>query len=69
VFTIALGLILLHTADGRAVLINPGQVVYAHTAHKQVTSKAACVVTFSSGQFLSVREPCEEVRRLIEGRP
>ena len=65
-------LIALHAPTGKVVLINPAQIVHLQMARpagdpkKLVTPGAMCVVTFSSGSFLSVTEPCGEVRQLIE---
>ena len=50
----------------------PAQVTALHkkapasAANKAVTSEARCIVWLADGKILSVIEPCEEVRRLLE---
>jgi len=68
-------LILLHGPEETQILVNPQQVTRLARARpkgdpkKLLTADAACVIHFTDGQYLSVREPCEEVRRMIEARP
>jgi hypothetical protein len=63
---------LLHRADGGAVAVAPGQVTALHgkapanVANKAVTSEARCIVWLADGKLLSVLEPCDVVRRLLE---
>lgn len=67
-------MVLLHRADGGEVVVMPSQVTALHgrapsnPRNKAVTEAAGCVVWLADGKMLSVIEPCEEVRRLLEGR-
>jgi len=66
------GMALLHRADGGEVAVAPWQVTALHAkapanvANKAVTVEARCIVWLADGKILSVVEPCEEVRRLLE---
>jgi hypothetical protein len=58
-------LLLLHLADGRAVYVNPRAIVTVRAAGAHVTDKAKCLLNLTDG-YISVVEPCDAVRRLIE---
>ena len=65
-------LITLHMIDGRAVLINPKQVTQLlsrpeGTVNMMLHDGVNCVVRLTDGSYTSVAEPCEEVRKLMEG--
>jgi hypothetical protein len=68
-------LILLHGPEETQILINPLQITRLQRArppghHKKLlTVEATCIVHFADGKYLSVREPCDEVRKMIEERP
>jgi len=66
----AVALVLLHRADGGAVQVAVGQVTSLHTAArsgpKVIASGARCVIWLADGRVLSVREPCDVVRGLLD---
>jgi hypothetical protein len=62
---LALALFLVHTVDGRELYINPESVISLSTAGKLVTERAQCVIALNDAKFVTVREDCDEVRRLI----
>jgi hypothetical protein len=62
---LALALFLVHTVDGRELYINPDSVISLSTAGRLVTEKAHCVIALNDAKFVTVREDCDEVRRLI----
>lgn len=67
----ALCLIILHRADGADVFINPAQVTSLRVTAGPLGKLAPhghCVVGLTDGKFVSVIEPCAEVKRLLEGR-
>jgi hypothetical protein len=63
-------LVLLHRADGGVVQVAAGQITSLHAAVrsgiKVVNPGARCVIWLADGRVLSVVEPCEEVRRLLD---
>ena len=65
-----LHLITVHQIDGRAVDINPGQIVsLAHPrpdGNRQFADQVKCLISFTDGKFLSVKETCDEVSKLIK---
>jgi hypothetical protein len=70
---LALHMVLLHRVDGGEVAINPAQVTVLHPtasstggSNKLLTKDVHCVVGLSDGKFVSVIEPCDLVRKLIE---
>jgi uncharacterized protein YlzI (FlbEa/FlbD family) len=70
---VVLELIAFQTLDGREVLVNPAHIVsVSETAEARdqkdrlITSKAHCVINLSSGNIISVAEPCDSVRRRLE---
>ena len=70
--TLAMNMVLLHRADGGAVAVAPSQVTALHgrapanPKNKAVTQEAGCVLWLADGKLLSVIEPCETVKRLLE---
>jgi hypothetical protein len=67
---LALVLVLLHRADGGSVQVAAGQITSMHAAarvgNKVVNSGARCVIWLTDGRVLSVLEPCDVVRRLLD---
>lgn len=68
---IAVRLILLHTVDGRETMINPQQVasMSSHAEgekNKVLVDTVQCVIALTNGKFVSVREPCDDVKLLLE---
>jgi uncharacterized protein YlzI (FlbEa/FlbD family) len=68
---VALHLVLLHTVDGRETLINPDHVnsMSSHKAgepNKLLVDSVECVIGLTNGKIVSVVEPCDVVRQLLE---
>jgi len=63
---LALAFFLVHTVEGRELYINPESVISLSVAGKLVTERAQCVITLNDAKFVTVRENCDEVRRLID---
>jgi len=69
----ALAMVLLHRADGGEVVVVPSHVTSLHAkapsavTNRLVTGEARCVLWLADGKTLSVLEPCEVVRKLLEG--
>jgi len=69
---IALALIVLHTVDGRGIIINPSQITSMREAHddddphRAFTAKVRCMVNMTDGKFVTVIEECETVRKMLE---
>jgi uncharacterized protein YlzI (FlbEa/FlbD family) len=71
VTSVVLHLVLLHTVDGRATLINPEQVasMSSHVEggkNKLLVETVQCVIGLTNGKIVSVVEPCDEVKQLLE---
>lgn len=68
----SVNMVVLHRPDGGEVAVAPGQVTSLHTrspAHagnKVVAGEAHCVLWLADGKILSVIEPCEAVKQLLE---
>jgi len=66
----AVALVLLHRADGGAVQVAAEQITSMHAAarggNKVVNPGARCVIWLTDGRVLSVIEPCDVVRRLLD---
>jgi len=66
-----LSLVLLHRVDGGEVAVSPSHITSMHSRapatgqNKLVTGEARCIVWLSDGKLLSVLEPCETVRKLL----
>jgi hypothetical protein len=70
---LALHMVLLHRVGGGEVAVNPAHVTALHAtmssigqSNKLLTKDVHCVVGLSDGKFVSVIEPCDLVRKLIE---
>jgi len=67
-----LSLVILHRIDGGAVAVAPWHITSMHSRapanpqNKLVTGEARCIVWLSDGKLLSVLEPCEDVKRLMD---
>lgn len=65
------GLIVVHTIDGREITINPAQVTFL-TGPKDGRPNALlvegvnCVINLADGKYVTVAETCEAVRKLLE---
>jgi uncharacterized protein YlzI (FlbEa/FlbD family) len=63
---IAFALFLVHSVDGREVYVNADNVITLSTPGKLVTEKATCLMLLNDGKFITVKETCDEVRKLMD---
>ena len=68
---IAVKLVLLHTVDGRETLVNPQQVASMSARkvgeeNKLLVGGVECAIGLTNGKIISVVEPCDEVKLLLE---
>ncbi len=63
-------IIVLHTLTGHEVHINPRQVTSMREPEggEHFAKGLNCLINLADGKFVTVMEPCAEVRRSIEGR-
>jgi len=72
VLVAGMSLVILHRVDGGAVIVAPEHITSMHAkaptnAHnKLMTGEARCIVWLSDGKLLSVLEPCETVKQLMD---
>ena len=63
-------MILLHTAAGQPVLINPELITSLQGRSvdrpELFVQDARCLINMTDGRFQTVRETCDQVRRLVE---
>jgi hypothetical protein len=65
-FLAVMALFMVHTVDDRLVFVNPEMVVSLTVPAGRLTSpNIGCIVAFSDGKFVSVKETCHEVRELM----
>src|SRR5215475_11883576 len=63
--------------DGAKLHINPQYITKLYPTkealnagpNQMVVTGARCVITMADGKFVSVKEPCEYVLTLVEGKP
>jgi hypothetical protein len=71
---VAVFLVVLHTLDGRDIIINPAQVTSMREAHdddadhKAFTGGVRCMINTTDGKFVTVIEECETVRKMVEDK-
>jgi len=64
-------LVILHRVDGGEVLVAPEHITSMHSKalggarDKLITGEARCIIWLSDGKLLSVLEPCEKVKQLM----
>jgi len=67
-----LSLVLLHRVDGGEVVVAPSHITSMHekspgsARDKLIVHEARCIVWLADGKQLSVLEPCERVRKLMD---
>lgn len=64
----AMALIILHTVSGAQIEINPKLITHMRGPepdHRLFTEGAKCLINFSDGKYITVRETCAEVKNLI----
>jgi hypothetical protein len=65
-------MVVLHRPDGGEVAVAPGQVTALHAkaplphTNKLSSAEARCTLWLADGKILSVIEPCEAVKQLLE---
>lgn len=74
IVTAGLVLLVLHGPNGHAITLNPQQVTSLHAAvpgqkNQQISDAVKCLINTTDGKFVSVIETCDDVRRMIEGKP
>jgi hypothetical protein len=70
---IATLLIAVTTVDGAKVYVNPAFITKLYPSKESeglsnelIVKGVRCIVTMTDGKFLSVTEPCDYLRKLIE---
>jgi len=72
VLVAGLYMIILHRIDGGEVTVAPSHITSMHSKalgsarDKLVIPDARCIVWLSDGKLLSVLEPCETVKQLMD---
>jgi len=72
VLAAAMSLILLHRVDGGEVAVAPEHITSMHSKalggarDKLITGEAHCILWLDDGKLLSVLEPCETVKQLMD---
>jgi hypothetical protein len=66
-------LIILHSLAGAEITINPKLITVMKSSdpnkpNQYVAGGANCAISMSDGKFITVKEHCNEVRKLIDGR-
>ena len=67
-----LSLVILHRVDGGEVSVAPEHITSMHSKapsspqNKLVTGEVRCIIWLDDGKLLSVLEPCETVKRLMD---
>jgi hypothetical protein len=65
-------LLVLHTADGRDVDINPAAITSLRETHDEAdlnrpfTGKVRCMINTVDGKFVTVIETCDQIREMIK---
>lgn len=67
---LAIGLLVLHRADGGEVMIAPAHITSLRSMPgslgRMLPHEARCMVGLTDGKFVGVIEPCSTVKRLLE---
>ena len=64
-------MIILHSATGVEIDVNTATITNMRSpepGNKNFTSDVRCLINMSDGKFVTVRETCEEVRRVMDAR-
>lgn len=64
-------LVLLHSPAGHEIMVNPREVVAMHAKNPEqpnehFTDAVQCMINTTDGKFITVVEPCDTVRRLLQ---
>lgn len=67
---LVLGLVLLHSPDGRDIYVNPETVTTMRAAtsekNKVINEAAKCLLNTTDGKFIAVVESCDVVKGLLK---
>ncbi|MCP3475098.1 hypothetical protein NLM33_32770 [Bradyrhizobium sp. CCGUVB1N3] len=73
VIALAVGaLVVLHTVDGREIIVNPAQITTMREAHdaddpnRAFTEQVRCMINTADGKFVTVVEECEAIREMLK---
>ena len=67
-----LSLVVLHRIDGGEVAVSPAHITSMHSKalggarDKLITGEARCIIWLSDGKLLSVLEPCQTVKQMMD---
>jgi len=64
-------MVILHSSTGVEIDVNTELITNMRSAepgHKNLAAGVNCMINMSDGKFVSVKETCEEVRRVMEAR-
>jgi len=68
---VLVALVILHRVDGGEVLVAPEHITSMHSKalgsarDKLITGEARCIIWLADGKMLSVLEPCDRVKQLM----
>jgi uncharacterized protein YlzI (FlbEa/FlbD family) len=68
---LAIVLVELHGPDGQRYYVNPAEItsIREPIAKEHFAHGTRCVIVMTSGKFISTREGCDEVRKMVSGDP
>jgi hypothetical protein len=60
-------MVILHSATGVEIDVNTDTITNMRgpDGHKHLTPNVRCLINMSDGKFVTVKETCEEVRRIM----
>ena len=67
-----LSLVVLHRIDGGEVAVSPAHITSMHekapgsARDKLISGEARCIIWLSDGKLLSVLEPCQTVKQMMD---
>jgi len=67
-----MSLVILHRVDGGAVIVAPEHITSMHSKalgsarDKLITGEVRCIIWLDDGKLLSVLEPCDVVKQLMD---
>ena len=64
-------MVILHSGAGTPIDLNAETVTHMRNpepGNKNFSDNVKCQINMSDGKFITVKETCAEVRRIIEGR-
>ena len=64
-------MVILHSATGVEIDVNTATITNMRSpepGHKHFTPDVRCLINMSDGKFITVKETCEEVRRVMDAR-